>query len=212
MNSFSKIFVLLKKDLFLEARTRINFVTVVLFSLLVLLIFNFSFDYIGSKVDLYAPGILWITFCFAGVLALGRIMDHEKERWALKGLLLSPLDNSLIYLSKFLLHLTIMVLAQGITLLFFIVLFNPSWTSMVVLKILCVFVVTSIGFSSIGVLVSSMLFNERLKDLLMPLLFFPLVSQVVSQEDITYLNYMAGFSIIFLTVSTMLYEYVVEAD
>ncbi len=211
------------KDILLELRTKITFTSVILFSFLVLLIFNFSFKLSAGQIDTYAAGILWITVSFAGVLALARIFDHEKIRWPLKGVMTAPLDRLSIFLSKFMIHFTFMFLIEIICLSLFIFLYNPAWGLGIVFKIMAVFLISSVGFSSLGVLVTSMLFNERLKDLLLPLLFYPLIipliilgvkttNLAIDGGSLSLLIYIGGYDLIFFIASGMLYEYILEGD
>jgi heme exporter protein B len=163
MEILSKTWLLYRKDVLLEARTKITLLSVILFSLLVLLIFNFSFKINSSSVDSFASGILWITVSFSGVIILSRIFDHERIRWCFKGILISPADRLSVFLSKFLVHLSFTVLIELLSIALFIFLFNPKWEAFVVLKVFGIFVLSTVGFSAVGVLISTMLFNERLK-------------------------------------------------
>ena len=169
----------------------------------------------------YASGVLWITFSFAGVLALSRLFDHEKERWGIKGLIMAPMDKICIYLSKFLIHYSIMLLLELAAIFIFIVLFNPNWGIIIIYKIIFVSLIATVGFSALGVLVSSMLFNERLKDLLLPLIFYPIIipliiaavkstNSILSEGTIILIPFMLGFDIIFMVASALLYEFVLE--
>src|SRR5262245_27185529 len=89
---FRKVWAIARKDLLIELRSRDVLSSAVVFTLLVLLIFNFALDLTGEVVRAVAPGVLWVTFIFAGMLTLGRTFARERERGALQGLLLAPLD------------------------------------------------------------------------------------------------------------------------
>ena len=223
MNFIEKILFLYKKDLVIEFRTKITLTSILFFAFLVLLIFNFGFSEISSNANYYAPGVLWITFSFSGVLALSRIFEHEKDRWAIKGLISAPLDKLCIYFSKFLLHFTLMILMEAVALLLFLVLFNPSWSVITIIKIFSVTALATVGFSGLGVIVSSMLFNERLKELLLPITFYPLVvpliiiavkstEGIISDGSFQFVTFMLGFDIVFVVASAMLYDFVLEGN
>jgi heme exporter protein CcmB len=95
---FRKVWAIARKDLLIELRSRDVLSSAVVFTLLVLLIFNFALDLTGETVRAVAPGVLWVTFIFAGMLTLGRTFARERERGALQGLLLAPLDRGALFL------------------------------------------------------------------------------------------------------------------
>src|SRR3982750_4846781 len=88
------------KELLVEARSRETVLAGAVFALLVLVIFNFAFDLRVESVAAVAPGVLWVTVTFAGVLSLGRAFSRERDRRTLDGLLLAPVDRSALYLAK----------------------------------------------------------------------------------------------------------------
>src|SRR5689334_1912801 len=88
-----KVWAVARKDLLIELRSRDVLSSAVVFTLLVLLIFNFAIDLTGDVVRAVAPGVLWVTFIFAGMLTLGRTFARERERGALQGLMLAPIDR-----------------------------------------------------------------------------------------------------------------------
>src|SRR5262249_49097057 len=94
--------VIVGKDLRREARARDFAIATIVLALLVLLTFAFAFAVAGEHVRRAAPGILWATLLFAGVLVAGRTFAAEEERGTLEGLLLAPVDRGAIYLGKFL--------------------------------------------------------------------------------------------------------------
>src|SRR5260370_42181878 len=85
------------KDLLVEARGRETVLAGAVFALLVLVIFNFAFDLRVESVAAVAPGVLWVTVTFAGVLSLGRSFARERDRRTLDGLLLAPIGCSALY-------------------------------------------------------------------------------------------------------------------
>jgi len=104
------------KDLLMEFRTKQMLNSMVIFSLLVIVIFNYSFSNILFNIDVadIAPGILWIAFTFAGMLGLSRSFSSEMEEGCLDGLKLCPVDPSTIYLGKVVSNLVIMFLIEAI--------------------------------------------------------------------------------------------------
>src|SRR5437763_6922335 len=88
------------KELLVESRGKETILAGAVFALLVLVIFNFAFDLRVENVAAVAPGVLWVTVTFSGVLSLGRAFARERDRRTLDGLLLAPVDRSALYLSK----------------------------------------------------------------------------------------------------------------
>ena len=107
-----KVWAIARKDLLIELRSRDVLSSAVVFTLLVLLVFNFALDLTGDTVRAVAPGILWVTFIFAGMLTLGRTFARERERGALQGLLLAPLDRGALFLAKLAVNLVLLALVE----------------------------------------------------------------------------------------------------
>src|SRR6266496_4843460 len=97
---FRQLSTLIWKDLLVEARARETVLAGAVFALLVLVIFNFAFDLRVENVASVAPGVLWVTVTFSGVLSLGRAFARERDRRTLDGLLLAPMDRSALYVAK----------------------------------------------------------------------------------------------------------------
>src|ERR1035437_2114417 len=96
MNSdFQKVLTIIWKDIVAELRTKQTVASVLVFSLLVLVIFAFAFE--PQNIPPVAAGVLWVAFTFGGMLGLGRSFVMEKEKGSLDGLLLTPVDRSVIY-------------------------------------------------------------------------------------------------------------------
>src|SRR6478672_1829454 len=125
-----KLMALYWKDVLAELRTREVVTASLVFSLMVLVLFNFAFDLRVERVEAVAPGVLWVTITFAGVLALGRAFAREQDRGTLEGLLLAPIDRSALYLAKLLANLTFMAVVELISLPAYVALFNLQldWT------------------------------------------------------------------------------------
>src|SRR2546422_781745 len=113
-----------RKDLLLEFRTRTAIVSAVVFTALVLTVFNFGRDPTAvSALDL-APTILWVTFTFAAMLALNRAFQLELENQALEGLLVSPLSRTSLYWGKLLANLAFVAVVESGGLPLFVLFFN----------------------------------------------------------------------------------------
>ena len=101
------------KDLSAEWRSRELFTAMLVFSLLVILIFNFALELDLRARSAVTSGVLWVTFAFAGTLGLNRSMATEKDRGCLDGLLLAPVDRSAIYFGKAIANLVFYVCSRG---------------------------------------------------------------------------------------------------
>ena len=100
MSYLRKVFAIVAKDVVAELRTREMFSSMFVFSLLVILILNFTFDLRAENQRTLAPGVLWVAIAFAGMLGLSRSFIMEKDRGSMEGLLLTPVDRSAIFLGK----------------------------------------------------------------------------------------------------------------
>lgn len=210
------------KDFRAEWRNRENLSAMLVFALLVILIFNFALELdLQAKASLSA-GVLWTTFIFAGTIGLNRSLAVEKDRGCLDGLLLAPVDRSVIYFGKAIGNLVFMILVEAIVLPIFSFLYGfnvlqPGFLGVVVLG--------SIGYAAVGTLLSTMVVQARTRDILLPILLFPLTIPVViaavkaSQgffqnlpldEFSVWVNILVAYDLIFIAVAFMVFDYVLE--
>jgi heme exporter protein B len=210
------------KDLAAELRSRELLSAMLVFSLLVILIFNFALELDAEARATVTSGVLWVTFSFAGTLGLNRSMAMEKDRGCLDGLLLAPVDRSAIYFGKAIGNLVFMVIVEATvlpvySLLYNINLFKPG--------LLLVILLGSIGYVAVGTLLSSMAVQTRTRDILLPILLFPLIIPVLiaavrastgylqgieMAEIMPWINLLIVYDIIFITIAFMVFDYVVE--
>ena len=223
MKSFSQdIATLLWKDLLAEFRTREITISILVFALLTIVIFNFAFEPGPEKIGLVAPGVLWVAFSFSGVLGLNRTFVIEKERGGLQGLVLCPVEREALFLGKAAGTFIFMGLMEIIILPIFSILLNlPIFMpGLIVIAFL-----SNIGFVALGTLFSAIAVNTRARDFMLPLLFFPVItplliaavkssSLVISgepwSEALGWLWRIAAFDAIFLVVATLIFEFVLE--
>ncbi|GBE14759.1 CcmB protein [bacterium BMS3Abin14] len=212
------------KDLVLEMRGREVIVLLSVFGFLILTLFSLSAQAGSPALTELAPGVLWITFLFAGVLGLGRTFDRERENGCFHGLLLSPADPVQIYWGKCLSTLIFILVFQALLWPVFTVLygFSPikgvffAWAG---------FVLGDLGFVALGVLLSSMTIHLRSREMLLPLLLFPLCLPVLvggvrcTTIALTggdpglawiWLGRLMAFDVIFISLGTLLFPMVVE--
>ncbi len=217
-----KVLAIVHKDIIAELRTKEMLSSMFVFALLVIVIFNFAFELRAANVKQIAPGVLWVAFTFAGMLGLNRSFILEKDKGCLEGLLLAPVDRSAIYFGKMLGNLIFMSVVEAIVLPIFWVLFNPPLFSP---ALILVIVLGTLGFAGVGTLFSAIAVHTRAREVMLPILLFPIVVPLmIAAVKITgglldgqslsemrnWLNLLVGFDIIFLTVSYMTFDYVVE--
>src|SRR5947199_7151139 len=167
---------LIWKDALVEARGPESIVASAVFALLVLVIFNFAFDLRAENVAAVAPGVLWVTVTFSGVLSLGRAFARERDRRTLDGLLLAPVDRSALYLAKVITSFGSMLVVEVIALPAFIGLFNLS----VDLPLLALtLVLGTLGLAGVGTLFAAIAAHTRAREVLLPLLLFPIQVPVI---------------------------------
>lgn len=218
------VWALVWKDLVAEIRTREAIISMLVFSLLVIVMFNFAFEPGTEVIREMAPGILWVAFIFAGVLGLNKSFVSEKENDCIQGLLLSPVDRSAIYLGKMLSNVVFMSVVEAIALPAFAVFFNYRVIPILPQLILVVFLAT-VGFASVGTLFSAMSVNTRARDVMLPLLMFPVVVPVLiaaakttgkilasrpAAEYASWMKILLAFDVIFIVASVLTFEYVLE--
>jgi heme exporter protein B len=218
-----KIAAIVAKDIAAELRTREMLSSMAVFSLLVILIFNFAFDLRADNQRTLAPGVLWVAVAFAGMLGLSRSFIMEKDRGSLEGLLLTPVDRSAIYLGKMLGNVLFIVVVEIVILPIFIVLFNLSAEDLPLMA--GVMVLGTLGFAGVGTLFSAMAVHTRAREVLLPILLFPVVvpvmlasvkltaailDRVAFDEVQNWFSLLVAFDAIFLALSVILFDFVVE--
>jgi heme exporter protein B len=210
------------KDLAAELRSRELLSAMLVFALLVILIFNFALELDVKTRATITSGVLWVTFAFAGTLGLNRSMAVEKDRGCLDGLLLAPVDRSAIYFGKVISNLAFMLIVEAIVLPVYSILYN---TSLLSLGLIGVILLGSIGYVAVGTLLSSMAVQTRTRDVMLPILLFPVIVPVLvaavkassgflqglpMDEILPWLNLLVVYDIIFTAIAFMVFDYVVE--
>jgi heme exporter protein B len=210
------------KDLAAELRSRELLSAMLVFSLLVILIFNFALELDIATRRSVTSGVLWTTFAFAGTLGLNRSMAVEKDRGCLDGLLLAPVDRSAIYFGKVISNLAFMLIVEAIVLPVYSVLYNVNLFQP---GLLMVILLGSVGYVAVGTLLASMAVQTRTRDVLLPILLFPVVVPILiaavkasggyltgakMEEILPWLNLLIAYDVIFTAIAFMVFDYVVE--
>ena len=224
MSALGKAWAITRKDLMAELRGASTIVSMVLLGLLVVLVFNFGTDPGAKDVTLVRSGVLWAAFLFAGIIAVGRSFATEKEAGCLDGLLLCPVDRAVIFLGKLIGNL-ILIFVTGLVILgFFTVLYNLSLGSSLAGLVL-VIALASIGFSALGTLFAAVGAGVRARDALLAVFIFPLlVPLIIAAAHVSTVLFDGGglggaglwtwflvvYDVVFLSVSFMTFDFVVE--
>ena len=210
------------KDLAAEMRSRELLSAMLVFALLVILIFNFALELDAKTRSSVTSGVLWVTFAFAGTLGLNRSMAMEKDRGCLDGLLLTPVDRSAIYFGKMIGNLIFMLVVEVIILPVYSVLYSVN---LIHPGLMLVILLGSLGYVAVGTLLATMAVQTRTRDILLPILLFPLAVPVLIAavrasggflagipwpEILPSINLLIGYDVIFLVASYLVFDYVVE--
>lgn len=217
-----KVATVVWKDIVAELRTKEVFSSMLVFALLVIVICSFAFQLRSVEMRDLAPGVLWVAFTFAGVLGLNRSFLLESDRGCLEGLMLAPLDRSGIYLAKMLGNMVFMSVVEMITLPVFWALSNLI---LFPFSLVAVIALGTLGFVAIGTLFAAMTVNTRAREVMLPMLLFPIAvpvlvaavkstGTVLAGEPLSaaggWLQLLVACDVIFLVLAFLTFEYVVE--
>ena len=221
-NFMRALLAIVWKDLAAEWRSRELISAMLVFALLVIFIFNFALEMTPQTRSDVTSGVLWVTLTFAGTLGLNRSMAVEKDRGCLDGLLLAPVDRTAIYFGKTLANFVFMLLVAIIILPIYSVLYNVN---LLMGGLFLVILLGAWGYVSIGTLLASMAVQARTRDILLPILLFPvtiplLVAAVKASggylngldmvEINPWINLLIVFDLVFTAVSFLVFDSVVE--
>lgn len=222
MRFLRQVIAIIQKDLAAELRTKENLSAMVVFSLLVLVIFNFAFELQGLDIRVLGSGLLWVAFTFSGILGLGRSFAAEKDKGSLEGVLLSPVDRGAVFLGKAASNFIFISVMEAATLPLFAILNNVSmpWFPLIPYIIL-----GTIGFAGMGTLLSAVASSTKMREVMLPILLFPvsvpllmaavkLTSGALQARDFSevsnWFSILVTYDVIFVVVAFLVFEYVVE--
>lgn len=170
------VLVMVWKDIVLELRSKDLVLSVIVFGLLVVVVFNFTLNSTPQRAVELAPGILWVAFAFAATLAMNRSFVREQEQGGLEGLLVSPVSRDAIFLAKAITSFIFMVLVEAALLPAYAVLLDFSALSF---TLIFTIVLATVGFALVGTLFSAMAAQTRSREIMLPVLFFPIILPVI---------------------------------
>jgi heme exporter protein CcmB len=179
MRQFVRVaWVVMRKDLTVEMRSREIVYTTVFFAASCVLVFAFALVREGRPLEDAAAGILWISIAFAGTLGLGRTFERERHTETLRALMLAPADRPAIYVGKLLGVLALLAVVEAVLIPMIGVLFHAPFMGSPVWLLVLLFTGT-LGFASVGTLFAAMLVRARSRDVLLPVLLYPITIPVI---------------------------------
>ncbi len=213
--------LVLRKDVAIEVKSREILYTTLFFAVSCVLIFSFAFVQAGQPLEGAAAGIIWIAIAFAGTLALGRTFERERYGDTLRALLLAPAPRPAIYVGK----LLGIVLLLGIAELLIVPLVGLLFQAAVFaqpLLLVSLLVTGTIGFAAVGTLFAAMLVRARTRDVLLPILLYPITVPVMiagvrgtaallavpvdSATATMFVGLLICFDVVFVTLALWLFE------
>jgi heme exporter protein B len=222
--TISAALLVARKDLSIEFRTRTAFLSALVFALLSIVIFYFSWDPTAvGAIDL-APGVLWIIFTFSGLLGLQRSFNVEIAERAIDGLLASPISREAIYLGKALANLAFVAAVQVVAIPTLALFYDVPLTG-ILPALVGIALLAAIGLVAVGTLFASMTVNTRLAELLLPMLALPFFVPIVLPaaqatakllagrpvaDVASWLKVLASFDIVFVAACMVAFPHTLE--
>jgi heme exporter protein B len=224
MHNLKVVWAILVKDVRVEWRHRETLVSMCVFGILVVFLFNFAFEPAREETLRLLPGLLWIAFAFAGVLGFNRSFAAERDNACLEGMALAPVDPGLIYLGKFLSNLLFLAITEAVIGFAASLWYNFSFLPSLKWIALIAFLGT-LGYVAVGTIFGAIAANTRMREVMLPVLQFPVAVPVfiagieatngalrgdAAGNYVSWVKLSGGFAIIFVVLSFLLFEYVLE--
>jgi len=223
MSTLSNAAVLLGKELRTEFRSRELLTTTIVFVVMVIILFSFTFNSFSEDSRRFAPGLLWLAFLFAASLMVQPCFLREQTNDTLSALRISVSDPFAIFLAKLTANTLFLLITEILMLPIFAALYNVQVVP-VLHWLLLVFVLGSLGVSLAGTALSAISAQARMRELLLPLLLLPLLTPVlVASAEVTVglldrnpymqwqgVGFLVLFDLVFLTALWLFGEYLLE--
>ncbi len=224
METLRILWAVVEKDVRVEWRSRETLASTVVFSLLIVFLFNFPLEPAREENLRLLPILLWVTFAFAGVLAFNRSFAAERENQCLEGLRLAPVDPGVIYLAKVLVNLLFLATAEVVVVFAAALWYNFSFVPALKPFALIVFLGT-LGYAALGTIFAAVAANTRMREVMLPMMQFPVAFPILivaidattgALKGTPFADYnqavklLLGMSVTFLVLSYLLFEYVLE--
>jgi heme exporter protein B len=221
MNFWRQTAVIAGKDLRAELRSKEAINASLSFALVILLLFNFAFAEWSEKVRDVAGGLIWIVWAFAGVLILNRSFARELANDCLDALIAAPLPSSALFLGKALANFVLVLAIELVSLPVFGIFYNVRWTQQF-WPLLLVMVLATWGLTVVGTMFSALTVNLRLRELMLPMLIYPIMipallgameitnalmaGRPLDGDLMTWLRLLVGFDVIFTALAVALID------
>jgi len=221
MDFWRQTFTILQKDLLAEFRSKEAINASFSFALVILLLFSFAFDPTEDTVRDLSGGLLWIVFAFAGALILNRSFARELPNDCLDALLAAPIPCSALLLGKALANLLLLLAVEAVCFPAFGLFYNVRWTRQF-WPLLLVVLLGTWGITVIGTMFSALTVNLRLREVMLPLLVYPVMipclmaamkvsnqligGEPLDAEAMVWIRFLIGFDVIFTSLAVMLVE------
>lgn len=216
-----QVAALVWKDLLVEFRSRQFIGAMLAFTLVTLVTLNFAFELVREQRETNGAGALWIALFFAGILGIGRSIAVERDRGTFDGLLLMPVDGGTLFLGKFGASLASILFIEAIALPIFSALYDlPALHPLVI----AIAIAGTVGFAALGTLFSAIASSGGSREVLLPVLLFPLLVPVLiaavrataeifagdHSDILRWFNLLVGFDVIFIVLAYLGFSYVIE--
>lgn len=222
--TLSAAWLVARKDLAIEFRTRTAFLSALVFSILALCTFYFAFDESVVAPRHSAPGVLWVVLTFSALLGLQRSFNLKEHDRGIDALLVSPISREAIYLGKAIGNLVFMCGIQAITIPALALFYNLP-VGVPLLMVSGVVLLATIGIVAVGTLFSAMAVNTRLAELLLPMLSLPFFVPILMDaaqigtrilagrplsESWPWLKILIAFDVVFVIACTLAFPFTLE--
>jgi heme exporter protein B len=221
MEFFRQVMVIAAKDLRAELRTKEAINGSLAFSLVILLLFSFAFDPTGDTTREISGGLLWIVFAFAGTLILNRSFARELPNDCLDALIAAPISGAALFLGKAIANYCLLLAMELVSLPIFGIFYNVRWTQRFP-ELLLVLLLGTWALTVLGTMTSALTVNIRLREVMLPLLTYPVLVPAlmgamqltmaliagtpINSENVMWLKMLVGFDVIYTAVSLVLVE------
>ena len=218
---FQTVWLVTRKDMLIEVRSREILYTTLFFAVSCVLVFAFGFVREGRPLEDVASGILWIAIAFSGTLALGRAFERERQSETLRALMIAPIDRPALYVGKLLGVLLLLAVVEMIVAPLIALMFQARFFAHPLLMS-GLLVAGTIGFAAVGTLFAAMLVRARSRDVLLPVLLYPITIPVIiagvrgtaaligAEPDLAmaraWLSMLVFFDVVFVTLALWTFE------
>ncbi len=223
MNLFRQSFTIAGKDLKAEFRSKETINATVSFSVVILLLFSFAFDPMAEQARELEGGLIWIVFAFAGALVLNRSFARDLPNDCLDALIASPTSGSALFLGKAFANMILLLLVEFVSLPIFGIFYNVAWTQQF-WPLMLVIALTTWGMTVVGTMFSALTVNLRLRELMLPMLVYPIMipsllgaiqltmtlmlGQPIEPDQYIWLKLLVGFDVIYTSLALVLVDVV----